>query len=575
MAWYCGHTEGRRWIVALAVWAGVLMAVTPVVGQEGEPGGVDVQTFRAAAGPGGLLAVESSRTADHLKPWGALYAEMFSNPLVLRFDDGSEQSVVDQRTAATLMMGIGAGERFEFSVAMPMVLMDQGSYIDEPIEGAGPGDLRLRTKAQILSNRRSPLGVGAMVDVTAPTAGASMFRGSPSPTVTPALVVDTKAQTPAGTLTAALNAGAQLRSTQTVHNLEVGPQFVYGTGVQLEPVEGRWTVGADLYGAVGLVQMRRETSPLELVGGTRFRAVDGLWLTAAGGFGIIGGVGSSQWRGILGVSYAPFRIEEPPEPTPQQPVQHHVARECPPEPAGFEGPYDDDGCPVTPETFTGCDGLDDDWQGAVDEWGCPLLDSDGDGFLVWEDACPFEPREFIDEEEPDGCPNRDVDGDGIPNVEDHCPHQPGLRAFDGCPPPRDKEQVERVEDEEIEIAERVHFETDKAVIKEESFPLLEEVAMVIREHSDILVVEIAGHTDQRGDPHYNMMLSEERAKAVREFLIERGNVSPARLVARGYGEEEPVVDEETDEAFAENRRVEFRILETGPEEEGDPLQRQE
>ena len=85
----------------------------------------------------------------------------------------------------------------------------------------------------------------------------------------------------------------------------------------------------------------------------------------------------------------------------------------------------------------------------------------------------------------------------------------------------------------------------------------------MKNNPDILLIEIAGHTDQRGDAEYNRMLSEERAKAVREYLVEHGNIRPARLDARGYGATELLVEEDTDEAHAQNRRVEFRIREQG------------
>ena len=565
-------TPVRPWVALCSMVLGMTLLMSGATADAQEapaPGGVDVQNFRAAGGPGGLLVVEGADTADHLQPYGSLFIDHFSNPLVLSHGDGERQPIVDQRTNAQLFVGVGVWDRFQFELGMPVMLLNRGEYLGQSIDGAGPGDLESRAKATILSSHDDVVGLGASLDLTLPTGHSDRYAGSTTATATPQLIADSRFETPAGNLLVAANVGTRLRATETVHNREIGPEMTYGVGGELEVLPGQLSVGADLFGGLGLGEFGRESNPLELLLSTRLEVMDGLSVTAGGGGGLVGGVGSPAWRGLLGVTYSPTgRIggERADETAVSDDIGQVRAQECPPEPAGFEGPYDDEGCAITPDNFDGCEGLDDDWEGAVDEWGCPMLDSDGDGFLVWDDECPLEPIEFIGVDNDDGCPNYDISGDGIPNVDDHCPYQDGLERYDGCPPPEEEEQVERRGDE-IEIDERLHFETDKAIILPASYDLLEEVALVMREHSDILVVEIAGHTDQRGDADYNRMLSEERAKAVREFLIERGNIHPARLNAEGYGSDEPVIEDDSDEAHAENRRVEFRILETGEEGE--------
>ena len=77
-------------------------------------------------------------------------------------------------------------------------------------------------------------------------------------------------------------------------------------------------------------------------------------------------------------------------------------------------------------------------------------------------------------------------------------------------------------------------------------------------------VEIAGHTDAVGSEASNQRLSQQRAGAVRDWLVARG-VDPGRLVARGYGESEPIDDNDTPGGRARNRRVELRRLDAaGP-----------
>jgi len=117
----------------------------------------------------------------------------------------------------------------------------------------------------------------------------------------------------------------------------------------------------------------------------------------------------------------------------------------------------------------------------------------------------------------------------------------------------------KLEDKKIVILEKVYFETAKAVIKPISFELLDEVATTLVANPQIGKVEVSGHTDSRGSDSYNLTLSDDRAKAVLEYLVSRG-VKAERLVAQGYGETRPIASNRTSSGRAQNRRVEFTIL---------------
>ncbi|MDP2307961.1 MAG: OmpA family protein [Pseudomonadota bacterium] len=117
----------------------------------------------------------------------------------------------------------------------------------------------------------------------------------------------------------------------------------------------------------------------------------------------------------------------------------------------------------------------------------------------------------------------------------------------------------RVTREKIEILDKVYFEFDGDKIDPRSGALLDEVANTLRNHPEVLLVEVGGHTDSKGNDKYNVDLSQRRVNSVRSYLVGKG-VPEGRLVAKGYGETKPIANNKTAAGRAENRRVEFNIL---------------
>ena len=104
----------------------------------------------------------------------------------------------------------------------------------------------------------------------------------------------------------------------------------------------------------------------------------------------------------------------------------------------------------------------------------------------------------------------------------------------------------------------IFFETDQYQLQPKSETELERVVQFLQENPKVSI-EIAGHTDNVGNASYNQQLSEKRAEAVYNYLIEAG-VSPDRLKAAGYGQAQPTAPNDTEESRRKNRRIEFRIL---------------
>ncbi len=105
----------------------------------------------------------------------------------------------------------------------------------------------------------------------------------------------------------------------------------------------------------------------------------------------------------------------------------------------------------------------------------------------------------------------------------------------------------------------IKFDLNKATIKSESYPILDEAAAILTNHPEISV-EIQGHTCSLGSAAYNLKLSDMRANSVRNYLIMKHMIEPYRLIARGCGETQPVASNKTEQGRIQNRRVDFLIL---------------
>lgn len=113
------------------------------------------------------------------------------------------------------------------------------------------------------------------------------------------------------------------------------------------------------------------------------------------------------------------------------------------------------------------------------------------------------------------------------------------------------------------VLPEVYFETAKSEIKPESYPVLDDAAKTIAKifsGNATTKIEIQGHTDSRGSDKYNLKLSQDRAGAVKDYLVTKHNLDADRLIPKGYGENKPVVPNTTPDNMAKNRRVEFVIV---------------
>jgi OOP family OmpA-OmpF porin len=109
---------------------------------------------------------------------------------------------------------------------------------------------------------------------------------------------------------------------------------------------------------------------------------------------------------------------------------------------------------------------------------------------------------------------------------------------------------------EVVVLKGVTFATNSAQLTSGSSTTLDQAAAALIRRADVRA-EVAGHTDNRGSPQRNRILSQQRAEAVMRYLVSKG-VDAGRLTARGYGPDSPIADNATESGRAENRRVELR-----------------
>ncbi len=224
--------------------------------------------------------------------------------------------------------------------------------------------------------------------------------------------------------------------------------------------------------------------------------------------------------------------------------------QCPGTPIGVQ--VDSVGCPIDtdkdgiPDYLDKCPNTPDSIK--VDQFGCPI-DSDGDGVADYLDKCPDTPKEA--EVDTCGCPV-DTDGDETPDYLDKCPTVKGSAKNHGCPEVSAKNKAV--------LRKAVHgiqFETNNAVIKQASYPILNKVVTMMKKNPSYKL-HISGHTDNVGKPAQNLKLSKERAAAVVKYLTKKG-IKSSRLRSDGFGGSKPVASNKTEKGKALNRRVDFEV----------------
>ncbi|MBL8957334.1 MAG: OmpA family protein [Myxococcaceae bacterium] len=549
----------------------------------------------------------------------SLWAHYEHDPLVFRDAQGARlTTVVGSRVTAHLVAAYGITRWLEVGLQLPVVLWQGGSKgLDvlgvSSVPTTALGTPYLQARLGFLSEERgAPIDLALTAMVGFPFGSASAFTRDATVSFIPRLGAG---RTFGDWVRVSAELGAWLRSEQAVST-----SMTEKVGSQLDLAVGATTLGDGLRGELSLramVPFTRQPAAAELMAGARY-PVGPIELHALAGPGFGRAPGTPSFRVLLGASFLwpkarcvegkPYELDQCPELDLDGDSVPNAADQCPSVPGQAfaqgcpdrdrDGVLDaDDQCPDVsgPKERKGCPAKDTDGDGLEDEvdgcprepgpkarQGCPEKDTDGDGLLDDDDKCPTEPGP----KERQGCPVRDTDGDGLLDPVDACPNEKGDARYRGCPPSdEDKDGVEDAEDncrkepgpkenqgcpaakkqlvvitrDKLVIKDRVYFDTGKATIQARSNALLDQVAAVLQEHTEVQRVAVEGHTDSRGSAAFNTKLSQDRADAVRAYLVKKG-VDPARVLAKGYGPDRPMADNATPAGRELNRRVEFVIV---------------
>ncbi|MEM1031712.1 MAG: OmpA family protein [Myxococcota bacterium] len=580
------------------------------------PGNAAAQSFnlqRFDPSPAGdrMFGQQSPSTQGHLEVHGGLVFDYAYNPFTLnRFRGNTPRfAVVKDQAYLYGNVSLALWDRLTVGLLIPGVLAHTGdtfSVNGQPLvapDGPAFGDLRLSAKGSIFGGLHDAfqLGVGGYLWFpTGQTEDPSSFVGDGF--VRGSIEVLLGGEMDRFYWNFAT--GPEFREAKTLAGVDLGTMYAFagGFGVNLGD-EKQVQVGPESKVSITTRDVTRLNTNAEVLLGAKYRFLDDFVFGAAAGPGIAEGFGTPDVRFVSSFMYTPDPALK--ADADGDGVRDHV--DACPDRAGVESDDPEtNGCPApvpVPEGPADADG--DGIADAVDAClnqagvasadpaknGCPApTDGDGDGVTDDIDQCPTQAITAgkADPARP-GCNLADRDGDGITDDVDQCPDLAGVASTqadqNGCPGDRDGDGIRddkdacpdvkgkpnddatkngclsavRLQGSQIVILQKVKFTTGLARIQAESNELLDQVAGVLKNHEEIQLVEVGGHTDDRGSKALNASLSQRRAEAVVAALVERG-VEKERLTAKGYGPDKPIADNDTDEGRAKNRRVEFNIV---------------
>lgn len=576
-------------------------------------GGFALDQFEPTPAGDVFFGVPSPAAPGHLEPRALLMFDYAGRPIHLATEDAD---VVSAQALLHFNVSLALWDRLLVSADMPLAIVQSDEDPGIPgitftqLSAPAAGDLRLGARLRIAGEDGGPFQIGVGGYFFAPTGDPEQYTGEGAARGAGHVSIGGRVGSGVGFVWNA-SGGVEMTGSDSPQ------QLTYGAGAGLLFADDLVQIGPEIYGSTPLGgDLRLSATPatsteaktnMEVLGGAKLRFLGGFTIGAAAGPGIVKAVGTPAFRAIGTIGWAPLPpaaketrqtaqvaqvgdkdddgIDDNLDACPDvkgDPSPDPAKDGCPPSDRDGDTVLDvDDACPSIAGvrsgevTKNGCpvdtdnDGFHDGIDACVDvtgvassdpkKNGCPS-DKDDDGIVDASDACPTAKGAKSPDAKFNGCPE-DPDGDGVKFGNDACPNEKGAPDPDpkqnGCP------KFVRVTTDEIQTSKPVEFvvygKSRTQTIDPISDDLLHEVRDAINQNPDIELVEVQGHTDDGGVAAFNMTLSQERAEAVRDWLIQAG-VPKEKLVAKGYGFEKPLGDNRVKTGRQKNRRVQFMII---------------
>lgn len=391
--------------------------------------GFAINRFEPAERGSDWFTQDSLNIAGHPRFAAGLTLDWAHKPLVLYDENGDEVSaILKNQVFAHVGGSVALYERFRVGLSLPVGLYsggDAGSLggtTFDATDGATIGDLRLGADALIWGKYRSPFSVAAGASLWLPTGSQARFSGDGKVRLSPHAMVAGDIDIFAYAARLAVDYRAQ---KQSFGGSEIGSDLSMGASAGVRLVDKKLLLGPEINLTTSLAGsgsfFGKTTTPFELLLGAHYDLFRDFRVGAAFGPGLSRGLGTPEYRGLLSIDW----------------VQH--MDEAPRAPLDSDGDgivNEEDACPEVAGVKTG----------DAKTHGCPPPppDRDGDGVIDSKDACPDEPGVETDDKKTNGCPApKDKDRDGVLDVVDACPNEPGVETDDpktnGCPAPKDSD----------------------------------------------------------------------------------------------------------------------------------------
>jgi OOP family OmpA-OmpF porin len=581
--WIRGLGRGR-WVLAALAAFGAVLATRPCEAQQAT---FHLDRLEVPGAPDDGVVLFRPETNERSILYAQLGLGLSLNPL--RTSDithlavqGSSAEIITSQFSTYLSAGFELFDRLTLGLTFPIALEESGNQPQYRLGtfnsnaftvfntgGPAVGDMRLDVRYVFVRNEEQGWSLGGELGIFLPTGAGSSTNFGGDGAGLEALPMVTGEWTPKHFVTLVANTGVHFRQENSINDpsgkagpvdgLGIGDEWRWAVGAFLPLKNGKYRVGATIFGQTGITNdsttgptaFTRQNTPIEWNIEGRMRMPVAGWdhwfLGASGGSLLAPGYGAPDLR-IVALVGTYFNIEDTDAHSPDRRAAiRESIRSSMKDTDGDGIPDDVDACPTEPEDHKDPDPMD----------GCPApSDRDGDGIPDQFDKCPDQPEDKDGVDDEDGCPETDADNDGIPDTKDACPKEPGSPDPDpkknGCP------KFIHLEGSNVRILQQVHFATGSATILPDSFPMLGEIAGLLKATPNIKKMMIEGHTDNRGAAAMNLDLSKRRAASVKAWLVQHGT-DAARLDSEGYGMTRPVDTNDTDAGRQANRRVDFKI----------------